>query len=374
MSKQTINIGASPNDGTGTPLRTSFDYCNLNFTELYTATGPSGNNIVVPGTATITGDLTVDTSTLKVDSTLNKVGIGVATLTGLSTLNVAGDVAITSDLILKNGSGTAQGYIFGSSGLNYRVIASNPHVWQEGGTDLMRLNSTGLAIGDSPFSGTRLTLKESATNPNVLALINRNATQTWKLAVDTAAVDDKILGFFSPTTSTFVFQLTDTGNVGIGVTPAGTGGCLQLKSGVTFPATQVASSDANTLDDYEEGTFTATLTGGTTNPTTPVTTTGRYTKVGRLVTVQIEFINVSTVGASGTLGISGLPFVNSSRASTGIATLYNLATFTGSPIVFLDSSVSVLAFYGLVSNSIYSNVTHNAGVTGYSTTTITYSV
>jgi hypothetical protein len=79
MAKQTINIGASPNDGTGTPLRTSFDYCNLNFTELYTATGPSGNNIVVPGTATITGDLTVDTSTLKVDSTNNRVGIGTAT-------------------------------------------------------------------------------------------------------------------------------------------------------------------------------------------------------------------------------------------------------------------------------------------------------
>ena len=35
MSKQTINIGASPNDGTGTPLRTSFDYTNQNFTELY---------------------------------------------------------------------------------------------------------------------------------------------------------------------------------------------------------------------------------------------------------------------------------------------------------------------------------------------------
>ena len=59
MAQQTINIGASPNDGTGTPLRTSFDYTNQNFTELYTAVGPSGNNIVVPGTATITGDLDV---------------------------------------------------------------------------------------------------------------------------------------------------------------------------------------------------------------------------------------------------------------------------------------------------------------------------
>jgi hypothetical protein len=78
MAQQTINIGTAPNDGTGTPLRTSFDYCNLNFTELYTAVGPSGNNIVVPGSATITGDLTVDTSTLKVDSANNRVGIGIA--------------------------------------------------------------------------------------------------------------------------------------------------------------------------------------------------------------------------------------------------------------------------------------------------------
>jgi hypothetical protein len=68
MAKQTINIGTAPNDGTGTPLRTAFDYCNLNFTELYTAVGPSGNNIVVPGTATITGNLTVRTNGLVVDS------------------------------------------------------------------------------------------------------------------------------------------------------------------------------------------------------------------------------------------------------------------------------------------------------------------
>jgi len=117
-----------------------------------TATGAfSVTGLVTAGSATITGDLTVDTSTLKVDSTLNKVGIGVATLTGLSTLNVAGDVGITSDLVLKNSGGTAQGYIFGSSGLNYRVIASNPHVWQEGGTDLMRLNSSGLGLGTATF-------------------------------------------------------------------------------------------------------------------------------------------------------------------------------------------------------------------------------
>jgi hypothetical protein len=117
MSKQTINIGASPNDGTGTPLRTSFDYTNQNFTELYTALGggvglpgattqvifnDGGTNLagdaglvynkttdaltvaglVTAGSATITGDLTVRTNKLLVTST--GVGVGMTPITPLS--------------------------------------------------------------------------------------------------------------------------------------------------------------------------------------------------------------------------------------------------------------------------------------------------
>ena len=39
MAQQVINIGTSPNDGTGDQLRTAFDKCNDNFTELYAGTG-----------------------------------------------------------------------------------------------------------------------------------------------------------------------------------------------------------------------------------------------------------------------------------------------------------------------------------------------
>jgi len=62
------------------------------------------------------------------------------------------------------------------------------------------------------------------------------------------------------------------------------------------------------LDDYEEGTWTASLTGTLTAPTTPVTVTGTYTKVGNQVTVSAQFINVDTTGASGELVVAGLPF------------------------------------------------------------------
>ena len=79
-------------------------------------------------------------------------------------------------------------------------------------------------------------------------------------------------------------------------------------NGVTFPASQVASADANTLDDYEEGTWTPTYFGASTAGTSTYTQqTGIYTKVGRLVTVTGR-VGVSAATGTGQLRIGGLPF------------------------------------------------------------------
>jgi hypothetical protein len=79
--------------------------------------------------------------------------------------------------------------------------------------------------------------------------------------------------------------------------------------GITFPATQSASTDANTLDDYEEGSWTPSFTsdGGTTGTQTNTSVWGRYIKIGRQVTVWFKW-NGTLSGYTGTLQISGLPF------------------------------------------------------------------
>jgi hypothetical protein len=77
--------------------------------------------------------------------------------------------------------------------------------------------------------------------------------------------------------------------------------------GIDFSATS-GTGTSELLDDYEEGTFTATLTGSTTAPTTPATTTARYTKIGRQVTIEVSFLNSDTTGASGNIQVTGLPF------------------------------------------------------------------
>jgi hypothetical protein len=98
--------------------------------------------------------------------------------------------------------------------------------------------------------------------------------------------------------------------------------------GITFPATQSASTDANTLDDYEEGTFTPTAVGSTTAGTgTYGTQTGVYTKIGRFVHAYIEIIWSAHTG-TGNLRISGLPFGGATQ--TEIANMFaNGLTYTG---------------------------------------------
>ena len=93
--------------------------------------------------------------------------------------------------------------------------------------------------------------------------------------------------------------------IGVGnATPSASG------VGITFPATESASSDANTLDDYEEGTWTPTIDSSVAGTGRATSTYGAsYLKVGRLVTVRC-FTQLTTLGTggSGWIKISGLPF------------------------------------------------------------------
>jgi hypothetical protein len=96
-------------------------------------------------------------------------------------------------------------------------------------------------------------------------------------------------------------------------------------NGITFPATQVASAGVNTLDDYEEGTWTPSLRDGTT--TTYTVQSGRYTKIGRLV--QAEFaLTINLIGNGNVSVITGLPFTAAGTTPTsgGVAFYASLAS------------------------------------------------
>src|SRR5690348_8218660 len=95
-------------------------------------------------------------------------------------------------------------------------------------------------------------------------------------------------------------------------------GTPAVNAGLKFPATQADQSDVNTLDDYEEGTFTPTITGSTSASGQVYSLqVGFYTKIGRLVHFSLQ-VQLSTLGTiTGSVRIGGLPFtVASSGGST----------------------------------------------------------
>lgn len=100
-----------------------------------------------------------------------------------------------------------------------------------------------------------------------------------------------------------------TTTIGVGnATPSASG------SGITFPATQSDSTDANTLDDYEEGTFTPTIVGSTAAGVgTYSQQLGIYTKIGRQVHFNVALAWSAHTG-TGNMSIAGLPFTSVTAA------------------------------------------------------------
>ena len=135
-----------------------------------------------------------------------------------------------------------------------------------------------------------------------------------------------------------------------------TAGSLTLASGqIKFPATQNASGDPNTLDDYEEGTWTPVIIGtGTAGTGTYSVQNGRYTKIGNRVYFGVYCVWSAHTG-TGDMTMGGLPFTSSGSNFTGVSIRYsNLTCSAGyictpivadnrSDIVFQQSAVGAAA-------------------------------
>lgn len=115
-------------------------------------------------------------------------------------------------------------------------------------------------------------------------------------------------------------QTLATGNLVIGTSG----------KGIDFSAT-AGTGTSELLNDYEEGEWTATISDGTTDATMLGTRrVGRYTKVGRQVTVTNYVATTDMTGVTGNLRIKGLPF-----------TVGN-TTVAGGCVGFCDTSMTFL--------------------------------
>ena len=173
--------------------------------------------------ATITGDLTVDTSTLKVDSANNAVGVGTASPTANTLTIGANRFIICSDSQSKFGDNGLINGAAADGNTQIQFFGSKSLFFNEGVATRMTLNATGLGVGASPAE--RLTIG-SSTAANYIKLTNTGATNGFLIGCFNTTVDIRnkeagAMNFF--TSDTQRMQIDSSGNVGIGVTPSAWG-------------------------------------------------------------------------------------------------------------------------------------------------------
>jgi hypothetical protein len=151
--------------------------------------------------------------------------------------------------------------------------------------------------------------------------------------------------------------------------------------GIAFPATQVASSDANTLDDYEEGTWTPVMGDVSGNNFTTSVADGRYTKIGNQVTASLIYNWSSIASATAATLRCTLPFAcvsgNFARFSAAIGYMSGFDTVSGTRQITsnLDQGLAYLTFYQTQDNNIPAILSANScSASGGLQVTVTYFV
>ena len=129
------------------------------------------------------------------------------------------------------------------------------------------------------------------------------------------------------------------------------GATAQTGTGITFPATQSASTDANTLDDYEEGSYAPTQGSGLTVVGT-FSSSGRYTKIGNLVTVNFTVGGSTSIACTSAGQITGnLPFSIAASPGNAMGSCMNSSNVNTGAYAFLTeiySGTTALAASGAI--------------------------
>ena len=364
---------------------------NVKISNLTAATTPVAGTEVLP---IVQSGATVKVSiaNLTAGRSVSATGLALAGSTSGTVTLAAKAVAGSTTFRLPAADGTSNQAMVtdGSGNLSFATIAATPG----GSTTQVQYNNAGAFAGSANFTYASGTLSVLATTSSAFS---GAADAGYSLFRGTTNSSGGVLSVSGNSTGNginyVVFNSTLTGyepanySASQHIWKLGATEALRLNSsanlvlqggtttangiGITFPATQSASTNANTLDDYEEGTWTPTLTTTGTNFTSVTynaVTSGKYTKIGNMVYVQgiMETTAVVKGSASGFPLIGGLPFSKASDNQYGMfAAMQRTGWSTNVPNTGIVSATTIYLQYTTAANG----ATSYSAISDISTTT-----
>jgi hypothetical protein len=312
----------------------------------------TGNNVLADGPTLTTPTLGAATAT-----SVNKVAItapangSTLTIADGKTLTANNSIALTgtdaTTMTFPTTSATIARTDAGQTFTGVQVMTSPQFITSindTNGNELFGVTATTSAVNEftvaNAATGNAPTLSATGGDTNIGMALTPKGTGGVIFpagAVGTPAITtsgDLNTGIFFPAADTIAFaeggaeavRIDSSGNVLVGITTArANAGDVQVSKGISFPATQSAQSDANTLDDYEEGTWTPTFAFSTSGSVTYTVQVGVYRKVGSLVYAQVGIVIDAVSSPTGNASISNLPFTSQDLSSSNFGFVLAIA-------------------------------------------------
>ena len=269
------------------------------------------------------------------------------------------------------------GVVSGSAGLKYSADSSGVLALQTAGTTAVTVDASQnvgigtaspadklhVAISSGSLGGIRVQNTDSG-GQSAVSYYNDAATQKADIWWNNSG---SILYLRTLSTDPMVFSTNNTErmrvNAGAPILCLSGGSTSATGTGIAFPATQSASTDANTLDDYEEGSWTPNVFHVSSNNSTWSVKAGTYRKIGSVVHCWFQCDSGNSGTAGSTLTINGLPFTPTTtpaNVSFGIWGANNLTPNTGN--IFNAGGTPVLHYGG---NSVTGGTSYVSGYFSY---------